>query len=101
MPFQCKLRCFHFLLTCIVSQVTAQITRGQDEASCSFLLPFTTPAMPSSLEWYTCRDNDSLILSIEGLATIEDYQLLLQSVTYSNSAQEPSRSVLTRTLSVF
>lgn len=67
---------------------------------CFFPYPAATPN--PGLIWYTCRDSYTtrLSLTIEGAASIEDYQLLLQSVTYFNSAQEPDKDFLTRTLSV-
>ena len=67
--------------------------------TCSFLLPFNGPtpgSTPSSLVWYNCWDNGNLVLTIEGLGSIQDYQQLLRSVTYSNSALEPDIYNLTR-----
>lgn len=86
-----------------ITDSSVQIRREQQppRGDCSFPYPTATPiASNADLVWYTCRDTDRLVLVIEGPASIEDYQLLLQSITYSNSAQEPDKNFLTRTLSV-
>ena len=60
------------------------------------------PSSPSSqLVWYTCLAvNGQLMLVINGEATLPDYELLLQSVTYATTEQEPDKDVLRRTVSV-
>lgn len=58
------------------------------------------PNPTSTLAWYTCHYDEQLVLTIEGVASIEDYQLLIQSVTYSNLALEPDKDTLDRTLLV-
>lgn len=98
------LDCCLFVLHLDTLQVTdseVQIAPGQSQENCSFLLRSSIPIPASSLMWYTCRDEqDRLILTIEGHASIEDYQQLLQSVTYFASAQEPDRYSLNRAISV-
>ena len=73
----------------------------QHQENCSFLLPMSRPDPTSTLVWYTCRYDEQLVLTIEGVASIEDYELLLQSVTYSTLAIEPDKDILNRTLSVY
>ena len=73
----------------------------QSQENCSFLLSDSIPPPASSLIWYTCRDDQGrLVLTLEGEGNISEYQQLLQSVTYSNSAQEPDMKSLQRTISV-
>ncbi len=79
---------------------TVEITRNDPQIICPFILT-SSPSTSSSLIWYTCRNNGGrLVLTIEGQATLEEYMILLQSVTYSIRAQEPDKDTLRRTIAV-
>ena len=72
------------------------ITRGSSPVTCP-----QAPPTDTSLQWLTCYSpGDQVTLIITGLATIQDYQELLRSTLYWNTAQEPDKDQLNRVISV-
>lgn len=64
--------------------------------------PPPSSSVSATLIWYTRYDAvGRLVVTIEGPGSIEDYQLLIESISYSNSAVEPDENVLMRVLSVW